>query len=710
MDPAAAPAALGKQAAEQWRLLTDELTRAQQLDAEALLTKHPYAALESLSYDPAQAEFLDRIQDSALGLSESELTRLSEHGFVISTNQAFPTFVRGYAAIYSEHLPVYISADAILEAVHSSYDSILMSVEQQALIPALDRLLADMHAALPARPLAVSDDVVTGVDEYLAVARSLLGGAPVAPVAGGSAEAVRDFVDAALAADGLTRVTLFGTGRDIDTSQFIPRGHYTDTEALQHYFRAMMWLGRIDLRLIETMPDGSQILRREQYEAALLLRALMTTDELERWRAIDETIAAFVGESDNMVLSELDALADALGGLDAALSSDDATVSTTLLSGGYGMQRIASHLMKNDGTVKTLPLNRSFLLLGQRYVVDSHVFSGVVYDRVAGRMMPDPLDVAFAALGNNQALRRLEPQLLENDEYAGALAGMRVLVDAHEEDYWEQNLYNRWLSSLRALSPSETTQDPGAAGLPEIVATEAWGRRMLNTQLASWAQLRHDTLLYAKQSYTGIPGCDFPDAYVDPYPEFFARLARFAEKGKAVATRLESSLGVTSHAVVDYFSTLAAAASVLNEMAEHQRTGTPFSEAHMEFINRAVRIVQQDVVCAAIDVPDGWLADLYFERDRSIEFEPTIADVHTQPADLGGNIIGNVLHVGTGFPRKMVVTANTCSGPRAYVGVAFAYHEQITQNFERLTDEAWAQKLQEQGAPDVPWMKDLLTP
>lgn len=62
-----------------------------------------------------------------------------------------------------------------------------------------------------------------------------------------------------------------------------------------------------------------------------------------------------------------------------------------------------------------LPLSFSFALLGQRYVLDSHVFSNVVYDRVAGgrvmRMMPSPLDVAFAALGNNQAASLLAPEL-----------------------------------------------------------------------------------------------------------------------------------------------------------------------------------------------------------------------------------------------------------------------------------------------------------
>ena len=107
---------------------------------------------------------------------------------------------------------------------------------------------------------------------------------------------------------------------------------------------------------------------------------------------------------------------------------------------------------------------------------------------------------------------------------------------------------------------------------------------------------------------------------------------------------------------------------------------------------------------------DGWYAKLFFDADKSLEFDPTIADVHTQPADEAGAIVGKVLHVGTGYPRYMVTTIDTCSGPRAYAGVVYAYHETITENFERLTDEEWAKKFGQSGVRpvDVPWVSGLL--
>src|SRR5690606_26894653 len=422
------------------------------------------------------------------------------------------------------------------------------------------------------------------------VARSLLSGNAVAPVAGADAAAVTGLVATANAAEGQQVVTLFGEKRNIDASQFKPRGHYTDSAELERYFRAMIWLGRIDFRLIETETDGSQVLRRPQFNATALLRSLMTDADRDTWTRMDEALQVFVGPSDYMVASEVDPLVQSLGGLDAALAATDDEVRTAIEQGGYGIQRIASHIMVNDGSVQTLPLNRSFALFGQRYVIDSHVFSQVVYDRTKDkRMMPNPLDVAYAALGNDGALSLLQTDIERYPvSYPGNLESARVLSDEHDAEFWNSNLYNLWLGSLRTLSPDANVGDPAAVGMPEITGTEAWNRRILNTQLASWAELRHDTLLYAKQSYTGVPGCEYPDAYVDPYPEFFATLVRYAEMGAALTQSLASDLGAANERIAAYFQTLQSSMSMLESMARSQRDGVPFTEAEMAFINDAV--------------------------------------------------------------------------------------------------------------------------
>ena len=135
--------------------------------------------------------------------------------------------------------------------------------------------------------------------------------------------------------------------------------------------------------------------------------------------ALADTVGAFVGEPDYMVLKQVPELLAALGANSAAAVADiaDDAIVAAVLSGGFGTQRISSHIMihgLNGGG--TLPLSASFALMGQRYVVDSHVFSNVVFDRAGRgsvmRMMPSPLDAAFAALGNNQAATLLAPERL----------------------------------------------------------------------------------------------------------------------------------------------------------------------------------------------------------------------------------------------------------------------------------------------------------
>ena len=667
----------------------------------------------SLGYDPKAAEHLSLIQASPSALDADELDVLGANGFVISDKKRFPTFGYGYASIYAQDLPVYISADSILYAVHRSYDDILQAVETSLLVPELLTLLDGMRGQLTQGGAGtVSPEARADVDVFLAVAKGLLDGTVPTAVAGGKQADIQALIDGAVAASGSKGIVLFGAAREVDFSQFEPRGHYTDTEELKRYFRAMMWLGRIDFRFLEPDQAGKLLFNRRQLEGAFALGELMDASATERWTRIDSVIRAFVGKPDYMVVPELDALADDLGVKDPGelADLDDEKIAQTILDGAYGAQLISSQIMINGIGKGTLPLSSSFAFFGQRYVVDSHVFSNVVYDRVQGgsvkRMMPDPLDVAFAALKNDQAGQLLVPQL-EKWSYAPDLHAMRLLVDAHGQDYWDDNLYNLWLGSLRTLSPTDDVADPAAIGLPTVTGTEPWGRRVLNTQLASWAELRHDTILYAKQSYTTGAACEFPDAYVDPYPKFFAALGNFATHGRDMLENLDFAKATwLKQSTTKYFDNLLSVSKTLESMAEHERTGTPFDADQMAFINETVTVLQG---CDGDDGVDGWYGKLFYTYESSVDFAPTIADVHTQPTDEVGNEVGRVLHVGTGHARLMVVTTETCSGPRAYVGLASSYFEKITEDYDRLNDLRWSDEIKETSPADVPWMTDLVS-
>jgi len=674
------------------------------LDAATFADRYRVPFASMLDYDPSTAVGLDRIQASSVKINPEELAVLASRGFVISGSQYYPTFFHGYQTIYAADLPVYVSADSILEAVHRSYDGALKQVEVSSLLPELRRMLDGMRGNLAA---AGGDQATADADVYLAVALALLEGQAVASVHGGDAGLIGDLYQAASSHSGTRDIVLFGVSRQEDFSQFAPRGHYTDTPELTRYFQAMMWIGRVDFRIIETQSDGSQVFRRRQLEAAVRLRELLDAVVLPSWSRIDAAIHAFVGEPDFMTVTEVDALLKDLGAAGSAdlASIPDQRIAQTILDGGYGTQRIASSIMINGTGGKTLPLSSSFALLGQRYVIDSHVFSNVVYDRVPTmRMMPDPLDVAFAVMKNDQAGALLADQLARY-RYAPNLASMRILADAHGDAFWKSNLYNLWLVTLRSLSPGADLVDPVAAGLLSVFTTEAWGRRLLNAELASWAELRHDTILYAKQSYTVGTACEFPDAYVDPYPAFYDGLRAYADRG----TELLGALNLTSSLATqlqNYWANLATVAATLKGMAESERTGTPFTAEQLAFVNQAVHVPGG---CGGPN--PGWYGQLYFDVTTGSEYDPTIADVHTQPTDEAGNLVGRVLHVATGMPRLMVVSVNTCQGPRAYAGLAASYFEKVTEQFQRLDDQAWSADVNAVAhEPNVRWMTDLVTP
>ena len=241
----------------------EQLDELQGADRKGLQSLYPVELSQGVDYNPLDAEFLDRIQDSALAMNDEELDVFRQNGFAISKRQQFATVFMGYASIYSEDLPVYISADAILDAVHRSYDAILMAIEEGELIDELDSLLSDLDSALGAA--TAREEALADATLYLAVARSLLAGA-----AGSDLDSEgQTLYSKATEASGIETLSLFGSERLVDFSQFAPRGHYANTSSLQNYFRAMMWLGRIDFRVIETLSDGAEVVRREQFEAML---------------------------------------------------------------------------------------------------------------------------------------------------------------------------------------------------------------------------------------------------------------------------------------------------------------------------------------------------------------------------------------------------------------------------------------------------------
>ena len=123
---------------------------------------------------------------------------------------------------------------------------------------------------------------------------------------------------------------------------------------------------------------------------------------------------------------------------------------------------------------------------------------------------------------------------------------------SYDDDFWESSIYNLWLKMIRSLSPP----DPASREtLPLFMQTSGWGLEKMNTQLSSWAELRHDNLLYAKQSYSGGGSCIYPCGYVEPIPEFYRILKRTAEVAKEKFSAL-NEISSDNDRIIAYFDHL----------------------------------------------------------------------------------------------------------------------------------------------------------
>jgi len=688
------------------------------LTADQLRALYPAATFRNqLALNLAQVTYLDSI-NKVYKLTGDELALLGEHGFVVSERLSQQSFGQAYLEIYKNDLPVFVSTDALLHALHKSYDAILQQTEMSLLIPRLQELLLKMYGAWPSLYQAYAArpemrPMLNDVEVYLNVALQLLG-AKVAPYRAENLATINQLL-ALISAEQPADYPLFSeTPRRLDFSQFRPRGHYTDFEELRRYFKTMIWLGRTELLLTKPKVPGGRVpsdadIRRQTIAAFLLLESTKNNDALKIWQEIDGIIRFLVGESDNVTLPHLQLLAGEMGLTKADELLGAARLQNfknALAAKAFAMQRINSQILMTDPfNAEQIELPSAFLLFGQRFVIDAYVMWNVVYDRIVHqgrkifRELPSSLDVLFA-LGNDAA-----PILLKNDlaqyHYAPNAAALRYLVDSYEEDFWNGALYNVWLQAIRALNPAKNL-----SSLPAFMQTGAFWQQKMNTQLAAWAQLRHDNLLYAKQSYTGGVTCSFPHSFVEPFPAFYRALKNFAQQAQRNFANVNFAEPATRDWILRYFSHMAGVMDTLATVAEKELSRTLPNEAETHFLQRM--LYARRFGCETFF--DGWYPHLFFNGPNDCDASDlVVADVHTAPTDAAGNPVGHVMHAGTGPLDLGVFIAECHDGkPMAYVGPVMSYYEHVTTNFKRLTDGEWEELYQKPPSLRPAWVNVYL--
>jgi hypothetical protein len=567
----------------------------------------------------------------------------------------------------------FITTDIYLHAFHLIFDQMLERVETAYLAPALSRgmvsVLAELERVRPnLRNTKEDENSFETAHDMFAISAALIAGESGEKYSERAASEIKRIMSASV-----TEASLI-TGARIDYTQYKPRGHYTKSPEQERYFRAMTWLGEAGIPLFAS--DGAAIAGNVR-AAALMVLAL---DSLgEKWSSFDEPIDFLVGKSDD----------GAYGEYLEIVKRDIVNVKN--LSDSKKIEKLADDIKKNiappqihdrqTGVIsrgeEDMTRTPEFRVSGKRFTFDSYIFNQLTSPRVgsdsAPRNMPRGTDVmaVLGALAAGKYAQLSEVNYKENLE--------RLKEEWPKYIGAADTVYALWLKTL-----SESFKDSGSKQF--FYRSGAWGYKKLITASASWAELKHDTVLYGEQSgaemgdggwYAGKFAPPYPRGYVEPDPQTFAaliektdRLLEFFEKFK-FEDRDDQEY---SEKLASFKALCETAYGIAKKEAEDaQITAEDYRQV------KKLAWAWDDRLL----LPGG--ATIINEEDPNQLKMAIVSDVAT---DFAG---GEVLYAATGKPREIFVYVNDKSGgSRIARGFVYSYYEFARPLSDgRMNDAEW---------------------
>jgi len=625
-------------------------------------------------------------------LLEPKLTAMiARNGFAVAPTDYIQMF---YVYENNEYqrprkFPSFITTDSMLHTYHVFYDYTLRQVESYKLYDAAVELTDAMLAASEEDYARAKNPVVKqaakGNVAYFAVARNLLTGKPAPSY-------VKD--EAAFDLALIAKHEGFGMSKAIgvrmDFSQFVPRGHYTRTEKLKKYFKAMMWYGLSPLPIPRRDAMDKPALLMPTRQALLIARNLMTVQSKGKpvarlWDMIYEPTAFYVGTADDHTYYEYSRLIENVYGAKPNLEAfaDDGKLTSVIAQ----VNELPEAGIDNEVKPEGLSWVHQFRFMGQRFIPDSHIFRKLTDPYVVYRGFPRGLD-AFAAMGSDRALAIMKSLPSSKfDGYDEQMAAMRKETAAIPKAKWMSNLYYGWLWSLRSAV------EPATAGYPSFMRNQAWVDKALWTGLGSWTELRHDTILYAKQSVAECGGDGeeqpkTPKGYVEPNLEFWTRLKwlnDYTRQGLA-------GRGLLTAELKDKFVKLDEWLTFCRNITIKELTGKKVTEEeYLQICAYGASLEELNISFAG--------GDLISDTDKDMAI---VADVHTDSK------MQKCLEEGTGRASAIYVVVPIEGKLYLTRGATYTHHEFEWPISDRLTDESW-QKMLRSGKTPTPaeWIKSF---
>ena len=707
--------------------------------------------------------------DSYFELTEGQRQLLSENGFVVLP-WGGDDMVEPYETLKDMEVPIFVTSDTLLHLYHIQFNEVLKRIEEEEFFQSillmskamLERAVDDYegfsdtelkeaarrNAAYFAVALELLQTPTEGYDEDAERAAieqwnqdnpwdpkefvpvptvdydvpGWVKAEVEAEVA--SVEAHEGFAPSPIfnSSDGCN--CLFGGCYCEDYSQYVPRGHYTRSEILKRYFKAMMWYGRMAFLL-----RGGDDALVSEYDAdiatvqASLIAAELADVEVgdetaqDVWDRVYSVTAFFVGTADDLTPYEyLDAIETVFGTEFQAsdlvddenllnLKAELAQMRNPEIYGGSGVCVILPPFTK-EKLYECLAKTKGMRFMGQRFVPDSYMFQNLVSPAVGmyvgdgepftmkmtqggpARCFPRGLDV-MAVLGSERAYDILVEE--GDTEYAGEdtsydqqLAALKSEFGEFDTADWNRNLYWAWLYALQPLLKDFSD------GYPAFMQSGAWQDRELQAALASWAELRHDTILYAKQSYTPTLSAapappELVNGYVEPVPEFYARMQALTSMTREGLT----DLGVLDEAETARLESLESVLQRLLDISIDELEGRALEEADYRFIMDFGEQLESIITGVEAEGKETTL----------------VADVHSDT-----NPPMEVLEEGVGYVDMMLVAYALPDGTITVgAGPVLSYYEFKHPMDDRLADEAWKDMLEAGSQPERPvWTDSFL--
>ena len=600
---------------------------------------------------------------------------LTENQFAVMASQSYGEYYDLYEYNRYMEFPNFVTVDSLMHTYHLYFAHLMRQTEKNALAPDLAKLSRTMTDVSMQQYNALKgtdwENAAKRDVAFFYIAALLQDPSVPAPLTDGDFTAmVNTEVERIKSASGIDTCSI--TEDYEDYTQYKPRGYYEGNAQLEDYFRAMMWYGRINFPC-----DDIDMMR----SAALIGKCIDVADS-RTWSRIYDVTSFFAGASDDPGYYEIKAVFDDVyGGVpDTQTLAGNEEKFLNFCGKVLGLPKPQINSVPvDDGEDPVVP---GFRFMGQRFTVDAAIMQQLIYSAVeenpAGekRMLPDTLDVT-AALGSEPSKEILKAQgAYEFKNYPENMQKVSAAYNNDDPAIWNASIYSAWLNTLRPLLT------PRGEGYPQYKQSTEWVLKSLETFAGSFAELKHDTILYSKAVIAEMGGGDDGEivddrGYVDPEPEIYSRFAALADQ---TAEGLKN-YGMLKAKEEEDLGRLKTIALKLLTISEKELRSEALTEEEYEFIR-----------CYGGDLEHFWIEanqdsvdeELYKSQQAPCQI---IADIATDPN-------GSVLEVGTGNVHTMYVVFPIDGELHVGSGGVYSFYQFEQPLTERLTDTEWRKMLQ----------------